>query len=561
MICRYCCLLVVVLCSTLSLYAQQDIGNEASEQYAVLENGKITLFYDEEKSNRTGTILSGKEEWANHAEEITECVIDPSFADLKLQSLSEFFMGWKSLKSIVGLEYLNTAEVTNMSKMFSDCSSLTNADVSKFNTEKVTNMNRMFNNCYSLTSLDVSGFKTDKVKNMNRMFYKCSSLTKLDVSKFNTSSVTGMTCMFYDCEGLTSLDVSKFNTDNVTDMSCMFYNCSGLTSLDVSRFNTENVTDMSFMFYNCSGLPSLNVSGFKTLKVNNMKYMFYNYLGQSVLDVSGFKTDSVTNMSWMFGNCKNLKNLDLSGFNTSRVADMSKMFAWDEELTTIRASERWTMQSIENAQNMFQGCSKILGGEGTKYNKDYIDGQFARVDQGVNSPGYFTYHAPQFYTLLYMVDNEEYKSVYLKVGASIVVEAMPTKEGYTFSGWRDVPSTMPARDVMVRGSFSINKYKLTYMIDNRVYKEVIYDYGTPITPEPKPQGDYDTFEWVDLPQTMPAHDVVVYASYTSGIGDVLFENVGISRVFSIDGRSLKELQKGLNIIRMDNGMTRKVIVR
>ena len=76
---------------------------------------------------------------------------------------------------------------------------------------------------------------------------------------------------------------------------------------------------------------------------------------------------------------------------------------------------------------------------------------------------------------------------------------------------------MPAHDLTVTGSFSINSYKLTYMIDDKVYKETMYEYGATITPEPQPEGDYASFEWIDLPQTMPAHDVVVYASYTTGI--------------------------------------------
>ena len=165
------------------------------------------------------------------------------------------------------------------------------------------------------------------------------------------------------------------------------------------------------------------------------------------------------------------------------------------------------------------------------------------------------------YKLTYTVDGEEYKSYKLDYGASITPEAALTKEGYTFSGWSEIPETMPAHDVTVTGTFSINSYKLTYMIDDKVYKETMYEYGATITPEPQPEGDYATFEWIDLPQTMPARDVVVYASYTSGIVELLMPRQQNVRVYSPIGKRLNSPQKGVNIIRMSNGRTKKIVVK
>jgi len=58
------------------------------------------------------------------------------------------------------------------------------------------------------------------------------------------------------------------------------------------------------------------------------------------------------------------------------------------------------------------------------------------------------------YNLVYMVDGEEYKTVQLAEGDAITPEANPTKDGYTFSGWSEIPSTMPAHDVTVTGTFT-----------------------------------------------------------------------------------------------------------
>ena len=165
------------------------------------------------------------------------------------------------------------------------------------------------------------------------------------------------------------------------------------------------------------------------------------------------------------------------------------------------------------------------------------------------------------YKLTYMVDGVVYKSFEIDYGTAITPEAAPTKEGHTFSGWSWIPSKMPAEDVTVSGTFSVNKYKLTYMIDDKVYKEVTYEYGAKITPEPKPEGDYATFVWTDLPETMPAHDVVVHATYTTGIGELMVTGQQNVRIFSPNGKQLSRPQKGVNIIRMSDGTIRKVIVR
>jgi hypothetical protein len=197
---------------------------------------------------------------------------------------------------------------------------------------------------------------------------------------------------------------------------------------------------------------------------------------------------------------------------------------------------------------------------GIDVTKDIVNGEYivSDINEDLNIVGVFIINK---YKLTYTVDGEEYKSSEVEYGATITAEEAPTKEGYTFSGWSEIPETMPANDVTVTGSFTINSYKLTYMIDNKVYKEIMYEYGATITPELQPEGDYATFEWTGLPQTMPAHDVVVYASYTSGIIETLMKTQPNIRIYSPNGKNLEKLQKGLNIVVLDDGTVKKVVVK
>ena len=186
---------------------------------------------------------------------IVHIVFDKSFSTYTPTSLSEFFCGLTKLETITGLEYLNTAKVTDMSYMFSFCSRLTSLDITNFNTANVTDMSYMFNSCTKLTSLDVTNFNTAKVKNMIRMFSNCQALTSLNVTNFNTEKIPDMSYMFSQCKQLTSLDVTNFNTVNVTNMSYMFASCRALTTIYVSdKFVTDKVTKGSYMFNSCRNL-------------------------------------------------------------------------------------------------------------------------------------------------------------------------------------------------------------------------------------------------------------------------------------------------------------------
>ena len=119
------------------------------------------------------------------------------------------------------------------------------------------------------------------------------------------------------------------------------------------------------------------------------------------------------------------------------------------------------------------------------------------------------------YKVIYIVDGEDYKTIGYDFGDAITPEAEPTKEGYTFSGWNEIPATMPAEDVTVTGTFTINKYKLVYLIDGEEYKTFEVEYGARITPESEPIKEGYTFSgWSKIPETMPAIDVTVIGTFT-----------------------------------------------
>jgi surface protein len=250
-----------------------DQPSENAEPYYVIKGNTLTLYYDDQMDERAGA-QPGWLHGVNTDENVVYAIITPTCRFYKPTTTSYMFYGYGKLERIMGLDYLDTSEVTDMYCMFNECSSLTSLDLSGFDTSKVTEMYCMFDDCYSLTSLDVSGFNTSKVTSMTYMFNHCHSLTSLDVSGFDTSKVTYMHHMFGYCSSLTSLDLSGFDTSKVEDMSQVFMGCSSLTSLDLSGFDTSKVTDMFAMFNNCNSL--------ETIYGGN-----WNYIDNSVLMFAG----------------------------------------------------------------------------------------------------------------------------------------------------------------------------------------------------------------------------------------------------------------------------------
>lgn len=118
------------------------------------------------------------------------------------ESLSKLFKGFKNLKTIENSNALKTPNVTDMSEMFSGCSSLEHLSATNWNTSNVTNMSHMFDGCSSLVYIVFYRWDTSKVTDMSYMFSGCSSLTQLNITDWDTSKVANTSGMFSGCTSL-----------------------------------------------------------------------------------------------------------------------------------------------------------------------------------------------------------------------------------------------------------------------------------------------------------------------------------------------------------------------
>ena len=364
--------------------------------------------------------------------DIKHIVINESFETFTPTKLNSFFAYLINLETITGLEYLNTANVTDMSLMFYNCQKLTSLDLSNFNTEKVTNMEAMFSVCPKLKTIYASDkFTTAAVTKSEKMFSYCDSLSgdinwTSDKATDKTYAKTGggyfrdkaydnrpfvkfadgtltFRCGYKKTLGEneyalnsggnmpkwsahnTNVNLVVFDASfaNARPTSCYawFQSFHKLKQIEgIENLNTENVTNMFNMFFNCLNLAELDVTHFNTANVKDMYRMFSYCSGLTSLDVTNFNTANVTDMSYMFQACSGLTSLDVTNFNTANVTDMSRMFSGCSNLKAIYASDKFITAAVTESDNMFASCKSLSGD--IDYSDKAVDKTYAKTDGG-----------------------------------------------------------------------------------------------------------------------------------------------------------------------------------
>ena len=431
----------MMLLMLLLLPARMAAHTEASSSkyIATYDSDTETLTFEkyegESLPSNSRWVEDGKPVWEMFKldfDNIKHIVINESFETFTPTKLNSFFSGLFKLETITGLEYLNTANVTDMSLMFDHCQKLTSLDLSNFNTEKVTNMEAMFSVCLKLKTIYASDkFTTAAVTKSEKMFSYCDSLSgdinwtsdkandktyaKIDGGYFRDKAYDNRPWVKYADGTLTfycgykkiwgeneyALNsgkeqpkwyVNNTNTNlvvfdasfaNARPTSCYmwFQNFKNLKQIEgIENLNTENVTNMACMFKGCSSLTSLDVTHFNTGNVTSMYYMFTLCSNLAELDVTHFNTEKVTDMFGMFSSCKGLISLDVTNFNTANVKEMSYMFYNCYKLKEIYVSDKFVTDAVISSDNMFSGCNSLSGD--IDWSDKAVDKTYAKTDGG-----------------------------------------------------------------------------------------------------------------------------------------------------------------------------------
>ena len=404
-------MLLMLLLLPAGMVAQKAASS--SKYIATYDSDTQTLTFEKYE----GESLSSKSRWVEDGKPVWEMfkldfgnikhiVINESFETFTPTKLKSFFSGLTKLEIITGLEYLNTANVTDMSLMFDHCQKLTSLDLSNFNTEKVTNMEAMFSVCPKLKTIYASDkFTTAAVTKSQDMFSYCNSLSgdidwsdkavdktyaKIDGGYFRDKAYDNRPWVQYADGTLTFrcgykkiLGENEYalNSGEVPPAWAQGYTKTNKVVFEASFANARPTTCFAWfkdfsLLNQIEGIENLN-----TENVTSMAQMFLGCRNLAELDVTHFNTANVTSMISMFNGCMGLTSLDVTNFNTVNVTDMSYMFSYCNKLKEIYVSDKFVTDDVRFSSGMFSGASSLSGDIDWKSVK-VNDKTYAKTDGG-----------------------------------------------------------------------------------------------------------------------------------------------------------------------------------
>ena len=368
---------------------------------------------------------------------------------------------------------------------------------------------KLFNDCSKIVDFQIKG-------NLEFIgeyaFGSCTGIKEVKIGNPEKSRATISRSAFYNCKNLKSVEIN-----NAVIESYAFYNCSNLVSLTIDDKSTSIGTSA---FQDCTSLTKLKTgNGIKAIE----NHAFYNCsslteitLGKRINYIGQYAFYNCENIDILYALPKNAINCGEDVFSDN-VYKYATLYVKESSIDSYDTNEPWS--------------------------KFYIDaiGEF---------------------NLIYVVDGDIYKEKRYEFDDEITTIIEPTKEGYTFSGWSEVPKTMPAEDIVIEGSFSLNSYTATFIIDGEVYETRTIEYSAKIElPTPPEKEGYTFCGWNEIPKSMPAEDIVIEGNYiedTTGIKDINcdFEH---TEFYNLNGQRITETENithGIYIIRTGSKTTK-----
>jgi hypothetical protein len=150
------------------------------------------------------------------------------------------------------------------------------------------------------------------------------------------------------------------------------------------------------------------------------------------------------------------------------------------------------------------------------------------------------------YVATFIIDDTILEKLTITEGDTIIPPHAPEKEGHTFNGWKTIPKLMPSENITIYGGYSVNNYKIIYIVDSEVYYTDDISYGAKIETiaEPEKEG-YQFSGWKNVPDTMPAKDIVILGSFVEATSIEVPKHKEISSIknsYDLNGKRISHTE-------------------
>ncbi len=357
--------------------------------------------------------------------------------------------------------------------------------------------------------------RTRKVTSIGEGVFNHSSLTSVTIPN-SVTSIGGLA--FYYCSGLTSVTIPN----SVTSIGVWAFNgCSGLTSVNIS--DLEAWCKISF-------------EGFDSNPLYFVHHLFLN--GTEIKDL--VIPNSVTSIGdWAFNGCSGLTSVTIPNSVTSIG---NGAFYYCSGLTSVTIPNSVT--SI--GDYAFYYCSGL-----TSVNISDLEA-WCKISFGGSSSNPLSYANHLF------LNGTEIKDL-------VIPNSVTSIGDYAFYYCSGLTSVTIPNSVTSIGTYAFNfsnnegkLVEITSLIEEpmdiaeNVFSEGLYSNASLYVPigtmeKYKEKTGWKNFVWIEESST--------------GINDIKQETTTVSHYYNLNGQEISQPRKGLNIVKMSNGKTKKVLVK
>lgn len=315
-----------------------------------------------------GYASAGARPWNDDKQSFEAVRIDPDFQGAGVKSAAYWFHGCSKLVQVEGFEALQGVE--NTSQMFMSCAALESIFASSAPTS-VKSGSLMFSGCNRLVG--GSGYVPKQTDTHSKLTYD-GVLT--DPSRDARRWLHG----FAYADGelvISSSPVPEAGRGLLAQgrhCANARYNAVGATPWHAARGSISRVTIAGDM------------ADFTEVHTN---YWFYGM--SQIASITGLRSlRGVGEMQHAFNTCTGLTSLDLRGFDPGRLTSLYYTFSGCKALRTITVDAGWRLpESGLSGPGTFNGCTSLVGGNGTAYSSGAIAYTYMRIDKE-GEPGYLT---------------------------------------------------------------------------------------------------------------------------------------------------------------------------
>ena len=393
--------------------------------WALSEEGVLTVNngtgedveYVDSQERRYGT------PWSAYSDNIKEMIFGADGTVVFPKKCSDMFKAYTKCEKIV-FHNVDTGAVTDMENMFEDCEELkTIVGLEQFHTDKVTIMDNFLSNCtklseIDLTSFDTSGVNVDASYGMGYFLNNNTALQKIcfgDHFTFKGSTAIELppyTKWYKETDPATLISydqLSEAETNGTITLSGTWLRAEGFywgeckctikdKTLTIGAGKGENrynkfyspwedyeedieyivfedgvvfPEDIHELFMRLDHLKEIDFSNVDMSQVKNTGYLFGYCASLKKVSMTAKLPAQPTNMTQTFASCYTLESVSLGNMDTSKVESFSSLFYECYNLQSFDF-EKIDITSAQYLGQMFQQCYQLRMADMSSWKSDKV---------------------------------------------------------------------------------------------------------------------------------------------------------------------------------------------